>query len=385
MRFSSRWKVSLVLPLLALLALAGALVASGVLRAPVLQAASPGFYLRTNLVSDIPGVARFTDAHLVNPWGLSHSPTSPWWVSDNGTGVSTIYDGDGRAFPLVVTIPPPAGSPKGTTSAPTGNVFNSVSSTNPDEFVVRKSGKAGPSIFMFATEDGTISGWNPTVNPTHAILAVDRSKVGLGAVYKGLAIGSSNNQDFIYATNFRFSTVEMFDAKFKLVRSFTDAKLSHDCPLPHQCYAPFGIQNIGGNLYVTYALQDAAKHDDVAGLGHGFIDVFNTNGNFIKRLVSHGVLNSPWGLALAPANFGKFSSDLLVGNFGDGFIHAFNPNTGAFLGQLKDQFGNAVQIDDLWALAFGNGHAAGATNELFFTAGIADEAHGLFGKIQSEN
>src|SRR5436309_1507620 len=224
MHFSSRWKVSLVLPLLALVTLAGALVVSAVLRAPVLHAArnssSTGFYQQTNLVSDIAGVARFTDANLVNPWGLSHSPTSPWWVSDNGTGVSTLYQGNGRSVPLVVTIPPPKG---GTGSAaPTGNVFNSVSSTNADDFVVRKNGKSGPSIFMFATEDGTISGWNPTVDLTHAILAVDRSKVGLGAVYKGLAIGSSNNSDFIYATNFRFGTVEMFDAKFKLVRSFTD-------------------------------------------------------------------------------------------------------------------------------------------------------------------
>src|SRR5437763_5465846 len=173
MRFSSRWKVSLVLPLLALLALAGALVASGVLRAPALQAASTGFYLRTNLVSDIPGVARFTDANLVNPWGLSHSPTSPWWVSDNGTGVSTLYQGNGRSVPLVVTIPPPKGGTG--PSAPTGNVFNSVSSTNPDDFVVRKNGKSGPSLFIFDTEDGTISGWNPNVDLTHAVLAVDNS------------------------------------------------------------------------------------------------------------------------------------------------------------------------------------------------------------------
>src|SRR5437016_11554933 len=233
MHLSSRWKVSLVLPHLALVALAGALVASGALRAPALHAASnsstTGFYQRTNLVSDIAGVARFTDANLVNPWGLSHSPTSPWWVSDNGTGVSTLYQGNGRSVPLVVTIPPPKGGTG--PSAPTGNVFNSVSSTNPDDFVVRKNGKSGPSIFMFATEDGTISGWNPTVDPTHALIAVDRSTVGLGAVYKGLAIASRGNNELIYATNFRFGTVEAFDRKFKLVRSFTDSKLSNDCPL----------------------------------------------------------------------------------------------------------------------------------------------------------
>jgi uncharacterized protein (TIGR03118 family) len=223
------------------------------------------------------------------------------------------------------------------------------------------------------------------VDLTHAILAVDRSQVRAGAVYKGLAMGQQGTSDFLYATNFRFGTVEMFDGNFHLVRSFTDARLANNCPLPNQCYAPFGIQNIGGNLYVTYALQDIHKHDDVAGVGHGFVDVFDTNGTLLQRLISHGVLNSPWGLALAPANFGQLSSDLLVGNFGDGFIYAFDPNRGAFLGPMKDEFGTAVQINGLWGLAFGNGHAAGATNELFFTAGIADEAHGLFGKIQREN
>jgi len=344
-----------------------------------------GFYERTNLVSDIPGVARFTDSNLVNPWGLSHSPTSPWWVSDNGTGVSTLYISGGRGFPqgspLVVNIPPPTGSPAGTTAAPTGNVFNPVNSTDPDDFVVSENGKSGPSIFIFATEDGTISGWNPTVDLTHAILAVDNSKVGLGAVYKGLAFGSNASGDFIYATNFRFATVDVFNENFApahLSGNFTDPNIPNG-------YAPFNIQNIGGKLYVTYAKQDAAKHDDVSGAGHGFIDVYDTNGNLLQRLISHGVLNSPWGLALAPANFGQFSNDLLVGNFGNGLIHAFNPNTGALLGKLLDKFDNDVRIDDLWALAFGNGHLAGETDQLFFTAGIADEGHGLFGSIDSEN
>src|SRR5438132_9227363 len=217
-----------------------------------------GFYQQTNLVSDLPNIAAHQDPNLLNPWGLSHSSTSPWWVSDNGAGVSTLYNGDGTARPLVVTIPPPAGSPAGTTAAPTGNVFNGTSG-----FVVATSSGAGPSFFMFATEDGTISGWNPSADPTHAILAVDRSTVGAGAVYKGLAIASLASGPFIYATNFRFGTVEMFDATFHLVRSFTDAKLANTCPLPNQCYAPFGIQNINGNLYVTFALQDAAHHDEV--------------------------------------------------------------------------------------------------------------------------
>jgi len=339
------------------------------------NANSAGFYQQTNLVSDVAGVALFTDKNLVNPWGLSHSPTSPWWISDNGTGLSTLYNGHGRSFPvgnpLVVTIPPPAG---GTSSAPTGNVFNGTNG-----FVVSENGKSAPSLFIFATEDGTISGWNFNVDLTHAILAVDRSAVGAGAVYKGLALAGN----FLYATNFRFGKVEQFDSNFQLVRSFTDSQLAHTCPLPNQCFAPFGIQNIGGNLYVTFALQDAQHHDDASGPSRGFVDVFNTNGNLVKRLISRGALNSPWGLALAPANFGQFSNDLLVGNFGNGHINVFDPNSGALLGSLKNQKGLVIKINGLWGLAFGNGQTAGPTNSLFFTAGINDEADGLFGMIQS--
>jgi uncharacterized protein (TIGR03118 family) len=278
----------------------------------------------------------------------------------------------------VVIIPPPKGSPAGTTSAPTGNVFNGTS-----DFVVHKNGLSGPSLFIFDTEDGTIAGWNPNVDLTHAVLAVDRSSTG--AIYKGLALGSNASGNFLFATNFHAGVVEVFNAQFKLVGSFTDQALFHTCPLPNQCYAPFGIQNIGGLLYVTFALQDAAKHDDVAGPGHGFVDVFDTNGHLIKRLASHGPLNSPWGLALAPANFGPFSNALLVGNFGNGHINAFNPQTNAFLGQLRDGGGRPIVIDGLWGLSFGNGGLAGPTNVLFFSAGIADESHGLFGSIKFEN
>ncbi len=339
-----------------------------------------GFYQQTNLVSDLPNIATFQDPNLLNPWGLSHGPTTPWWVSDNGAGVATLYNGQGQAFPLasplVVTIPPPAGSPAGTTAAPTGNVFNGTSG-----FVVSENGLSGPSLFMFATEDGTISGWNRTVDVTHAILEVDRSTVGAGAVYKGLAIASLASGTFIYATNFRFGTVEMFNSSFHLVGSFTDPKLANTCPLPNQCYAPFGIQNIGGKLFVTFALQNAEKHDDVSGPAHGFVDVFDTSGNLIQRLILHGRLNSPWGLALAPADFGTFSNALLVGNFGDGRVNAYDLKTGEFLGQLRDQTNTPITIDDLWALGFGNDANAGLHNELFFTAGINDEADGLFGKI----
>jgi uncharacterized protein (TIGR03118 family) len=342
------------------------------------KASSQGFYTQTNLVSDIVGDAQFTDPNLVNPWGLVHGPATPWWVSDNGTGVSTLYNGQGMKIPLTVTIPAPAGSPVGTTSAPTGVIFNGGGGFN-----VSQNGTSFSSLFIFDTEDGTISGWNPTFpDRSHAVLAVDRSNVGKGAVYKGLAIGSNSSGTFLFATNFRFGTIEMFDSNFKFVRSFTDHRLP-------QSYAPFGIQNIGGNLYVTFAKQNAKKHDDVAGAGHGFVDVFDTNGNLISRLISRGSLNSPWGLALAPANFGQFSNDLLVGNFGDGHINVFDPNTGAALGSLENSGGIPIQIDGLWSLQFGNGANGGvtngATNELFFTAGIDGEAHGLFGKIQSSS
>jgi uncharacterized protein (TIGR03118 family) len=360
-----------VLAMLLLAALPGAAFA---------KANAQGFYTQTNLVSDIVGEAQLTDASLVNSWGLVHGPTTPWWVADNGTGVSTLYNTtQGMPMPVVkvpltVTIPAPTGSPAGTTSAPTGVIFNGNGGFN-----VSENGTSFSSLFIFDTEDGTISGWNLNfADRTHAVLAVDRSKVGKGAVYKGLAIGSNSSGTFLFATNFRFGTIEVFDSNFKLVRSFTD----HGLP---QSYAPFGIQNIGGNLYVTFAKQNAAKHDDVAGAGHGFVDVFDTNGNLMSRLIARGSLNSPWGLALAPDNFGQFSNDLLVGNFGDGHINVFDPNTGAALGSLQNSGGIPIQIDGLWSLQFGNGAAAGATNELFFTAGIDGEAHGLFGKIQSSS
>jgi uncharacterized protein (TIGR03118 family) len=337
-----------------------------------------GAYIQRNLVSDLAGVARFQDPNLVNSWGLSHSPTGPWVVSDNGTGLATAYKGNGMGVPPVVTIPAPGGGPGG---APTGNVFNPTSG-----FVITQGGVSAPAQFLFATEDGTISGWNPAVDPAHALIAADRSGVRqgkfLGAVYKGLALGQSGSASFLFATDFRFGVVEEFDAGFHLVRSFTDPVLAADCPLPGQCFAPFGIQNIGGDLFVSFALQNKAHHDDVAGPGNGFVDVFDTSGTLIRRFAAGGALNSPWGLALAPAGFGAFSNDLLVGNFGDGRISAFDPATGAFLGQLQDPTGRPISINGLWGLAFGNGGLAGDTTTLFFASGLNDEADGLFGTIQ---
>lgn len=338
-----------------------------------------GFYMQTNLVSNLPNIARFQDPNLINSWGLTHGPNTPWFVTDNGTGLATTYNGRGRPLSIIITIPPPAGSPAGTKAAPTGIVFNNVNSTNSDDFVVSANGKQGPAVFMFATEDGTISGWNPAVDPTKAILAVDNSAAG--AVYKGLAIGQSDRQDFIYATNFHAGTVEMFDAQFHLVKSFTDPMLSADCPFPDQCFAPFGIRNINGKLFVTYALQQPGKHDDMAGPGNGFVDVFDTQGILRSRFASHGTLNSPWGLTLTPNNFGPFSNDLLVGNFGDGHINVFSRN-GKFLGQLPDREGAPIVIDGLWGLDFGNGRQAGERDELFFASGPNKETNGLFGKIQ---
>ncbi len=361
------------------LAIAVTVVPVVLLVPPVMAGAQTGgSYVQRNLVSDLPGIARFQDPNLVNAWGLAHSPAGPWEVSDNGTGLSTRYKGNGMGVPPVVTIPLPGGGPGG---APTGNVFNPTSG-----FAVSRGGASGPSQFLFATEDGTIAGWNPTVDPTHALIAVDRSAVRqgafVGAVYKGLALGQSGSAGLLFATDFRFGVVEEFDAGFHLVRSFTDPVLAADCPLPGQCFAPFGIQNIAGDLYVSFALQNKVHHDDVAGAGNGFVDVFDTSGNLIRRFASGGSLNSPWGLALAPAHFGTFSNDVLAGDFGDGRINAFDPATGAFLGQLQDQNDHPITINGLWGLAFGNGGLAGDTTTLFFASGLNDEADGLFGTIE---
>lgn len=322
-----------------------------------------GPYQQTNLVSDMAGKAQVTDPNMRNPWGISFGPKSAFWLSDNATGLSTLYNTQGKIVPLVVTIP----APKGTQgpASPTGTVFNGSSN-----FVVSQNGKSGPGLFIFSTEDGTISAWNPTVDGTHAILEVDNSQGGKGAVYKGLAL----EQNMLFATNFRSGKVDVFDAQFHALPSFTDSYAPAG-------YAPFGIQNIGGLLYVSFAKQDAAKHDDVSGPGPGFVDVFKTDGSLVSRLIAGGKLNSPWGFALAPATFGQFSNALLVGNFGDGHINAYDVHTGRCLGTVKDKQGNALVNDGLWALAFGNGAQAGDVNTLYFTAGLNKEQDGLFGGI----
>ncbi len=323
-------------------------------------AATLDSFSQSNLTSDLPGVAQTTDPLLVNPWGIVASSSSPFWIADNGSGMSTVYNGAGQPFPtgspLVVGIPGPGNTGSG---APTGIVFNSTAGF-------------GGAHFLFATEDGTIAGWSGGANA-----AIDVDLSGSGAVYKGLAIANGN----IYATNFHGGTVDVFNSSFSPVTvpgGFTDPSLPAG-------YAPFDIQFLNGELYVTYAKQDGAKHDDVAGPGNGFIDVFDTNGVLQSRLVSNGALNSPWGLALAPTGFGPFGGDLLVGNFGDGTINAFNPTTGADLGVLTDAKGNPIVNQGLWGLSFGNGSLGQNTGTLYFTAGIPGpddvESHGLFGSL----
>ena len=347
-----------------------------------------GSYRQTNLVSDIQGLAKFTDAHLKNPWGLSSSATSPIWVSDNNAGVTTVYRGDGTALrlangdQLAPAIPAPPSAGPGAVGAPTGTVFNPT-----NDFQITKGGSTGKAFFIFATEDGTIAAWKPDADIQNAVIPqgtdADQSTAtdsagDVGAVYKGLAIGSVGSANYLYATNFRFGTVDVFNSGFRLVKlagSFSDPSIPAG-------FAPFGIQNINGVLFVTYAKQNAAKHDDVKGPGNGFVDVFSTNGTLLGRFASQGTLNSPWGLALAPSSFGNFHNDVLVGNFGDGLINAFTTG-GGFRGQLKSETNAPIQIDGLWGLRFGNGGAGGDASTLFFSAGINDEADGLFGTIQN--
>jgi len=323
-------------------------------------------YAQTNLVSDLPGMAAFTDSNLVNPWGIALGPTSPFWISDNGTGLLTLYNGAGSPQALVVTVPPPHDGMD--PSTPTGQVFNGT-----QDFQVAP-GK--PGIFIACTEDGTISAWNPGVDLHQAVLVVDRSKHK--AVYKGLALANIGPNNYLYAANFHSGKIEVFDKNFAKVHLKEDA--FEDERLPEH-YAPFNVQNVGGKLYVTYAKQAHSKHDEIHGAGLGFVDVFTPSGRLIQRLQHGWWLNAPWGVTLAPATFGKFSNALLVGNFGSGWIAAFNPITGAFLGLMLNTQNDPIFIDGLWALTFGNGTAAGSMTTLYFTAGINDEQDGLFGSL----
>jgi uncharacterized protein (TIGR03118 family) len=327
-------------------------------------------YTQTNLVSDIAGEAAITDPNLVNAWGLARSTGSPWWIANNGTGTSTLYDGKGNpqpaASPLVVTIPPPKG--RSGTATPTGTIFNGST-----DFAVA-TGK--PAVFIFVTEDGTISGWNPGVDVHTAQLMVDNSKKG--AVYKGATISELHGARYLYVANFHAGRIEVYDSYFHRVK-LSEERFDDD-RIPSG-FAPFNIQAIGKNLFVTYAKQNAEKHDDVAGPGLGFVDVFGPSGKLRARLEHGWWLNSPWGLVLAPGDFGEFSHSVLVGNFGSGQIAAYNPVTGRFQGLIKNPDNSTLSINGLWALSFGNNGGAGPSNTLFFSAGLNDEADGLFGSL----
>ncbi len=352
-----------------------------------------GQYVQTNLVSDGNVPAEHTDANLVNSWGLLHA-FDAFWVADNGTAVSTVYDADGNALPhnnpLVINIPP-AGS-----AAPDGIALNR-------SFGFRIQGPhfPVPALFLFASEDGTVAAWNPVLG-TDAVVAITSDPNT--TVYKGIALGGFFRPR-LFVANFRSGMVEMYDSQFHFVRAFTDPDLPAG-------YAPFGIRNINGLLVVTFAVQDAAKHDDVKGAGHGLVDIFDTDGHFVRRLVSHGDLNSPWGLALAPRRgFGPASGKLLVGNFGDGVINIYDPNSGAHVGALEDPNQMPITIDGLWGLEFARVRGGGDVNSgqinfaerddgsdstmtdaeddgglaLFFAAGPNDENDGLFGRLDFQH
>ena len=353
-------------------ALALGVVAALLALAPAAPAAAShprNAYHQTNLVSDLPGLAQLTDPDLVNPWGLAAGPTTPAWVADNGTDKATIYPGFVNGSPiqkagLVVNIPG---------GAPTGQVFNPTPG-----FVVHDGAASGAALFLFDSEAGLVTGWNPGVPPPPPST---QAQVGAGvpdAIYKGLAIATTAAGAFLYGADFHHGRIDVFDQGFNRVHlsgRFRDRELPDG-------FAPFNIQELGGRLYVAYAKQDAAREDEVAGPGLGFVDVYSTSGHLLRRLVRRGQLNAPWGLVRAPASgFGRFSGALLVGNFGDGRINAYDPSDGAFLGRLRHEDGSPIEIEGLWALRFGNG-VTGTPTTLLFTAGIDDEAHGLFGAIE---
>ena len=363
--------------------------------------ASAQHYQQTNLVSNVPvtPAASVTDPNLQNAWGLVHGPATPWWISNNAGGTSTLYNTSGLnpANPTTQTPPPvlapvtivalnaPGGMPgngvkipnapgQPAPGSPTAVMFNGSTT----DFLLAP-GK--PAVFLFATEDGTIQGWNPGVNATTAIIEVDNSQVpnkNYGAVYKGATIAEIGGSEYILAANFRSGRIDVFDSNFKPVHVPEEA--FHDDGIPPG-FAPFNVQGIGPNIYVTFAQQDSAKHDPVGGAGLGFVVVFDGQGKNIAHLEHGDWFNAPWGVVLAPADFGEFSHALLVGNFRGGTIAAFNPRTGRFMGNVLNAAGSTVNIDGLWALAFGNGGASGPGSTLFFTAGPDNETNGLFGTL----
>lgn len=346
------------------LALAGLI--SG-LSLSTLAAANSGYRL-ASLVSDQAGTATYTDPNLLNPWGFLAGPGGRLIVADNHAGLATLYSLAGRPVPASVTIPTPDGSSGGAVTDVALNKWRKSF-----EIQASTAGKKRESTLLFVTEDGTICGWDRDVNPTNAVVAVDNSKPG--AIYKGVALVPTRDGPRLFAANFGQGMVEMYDSTFHLVKSFTDSTLAS------ASYVPFGIRAINGRLLVTFVFKKSPSDtDETTGPGLGYVDEFDLAGNHIGQLVSQGPLNAPWGMAMAPKRFGQFGGALLVGNFGDGRINAFDPKTGAVLGQLTDSQGVAISIDGLWGLAFGPG---GGNQILYFTAGPGDEEHGRLGDIRT--
>jgi uncharacterized protein (TIGR03118 family) len=335
--------------------------------------APPKVYQQHNLVSDGFLPADVIDPNLVNPWGIAPNPTGVWWVANNATASSTLYDAQGDANPLIVSIPGADGTADG--GRPTGIVFSGGI-----DFVITDGVSSGPARFIFASEDGTISAWAPNVpSPPpsmQAQLVIDNSAEG--ANYKGLALASTLSGNQLYAADFHNARIDVFNSSFQQIvtAGFVDSQI------PAR-FAPFNVAAINGNIFVAYAMQDATGQDEVAGSGLGFISVFDTNGNLRQRLIRKGHLNAPWAMVVAPTNFGEFSGALLVGNSGDGRINAYYINNGKFLGALSRAPNQPIKIAGLRGLSFGAGGTSdtGDTNVLFFAAGPGDEQHGVFGTI----
>ena len=335
-----------------------ALVAITLLSLP----ATAQLFTVSRLDSDIDNVGtQPTDPDLVNPWGIVASSNSPWWVSDNGTGKLTLYDGTGAKQGLIVNVPQWDNSPGGN---PTGQIFNPTT-----DF---KLSNNNPAKFIVSTEDGTIQGWN---GGTTTVIAVNSWP---NAVYKGLALGSANGANYIYAANFQTGKVDVFDGTFQPHNFGSGAFVDPNLP---SGYAPFNVANINGKIIVTYALQDDQKHDDVRGIGHGYVDVYSSEGTLLQRLPHVFALNSPWAMVVAPPSWAQLGGKLLVGQFGSGGIAAFDLANNLFVGVLQDDQGLPITINGLWGLGFGNGGSAGPTDTLYYTAGYFDEAHGLLGTI----
>ena len=321
----------------------------------------------TTLVSDGSANAANVDPNLKNGWGIAFNPTGVMWVSDNNTKKSTLYDGNGVVQPLVVTLPPNAA---GQAAGPTGIVFNKTT----DFQISANGGAASNAVFLWATDAGTIAAWSPKILPTQAVNAFDDGAGG--AVYKGLAIGANAGASLLFATDFHNRKVDVFDKSFNKVQlpgKFVDPTLPAG-------FSPFGIAAIGNTVYVTYALLGPDGHTQVNGAGNGVVDAFDTAGNFVKRIATSATLNSPWGVVIAPANFGAASNELLVGNFGDGTIDVFDPNSGEFKGALTNTDGTTFKQPGIWGLSFGNNAANQPLNTLFFAAGPTPTS-GVYGRI----